>query len=192
MVRQATARAMTDAAFEQLALDDPDGKWELWQGTPRRKPAMTFQHNAVADLLARQLWLQIDIRQFHVRVDKGHVHRRDQGYFVPDVFVIPAAAFAPFLGDEARLEAYTEPMPLVVEVLSPSTRRYNQRAKLAAYQQRGDREIWLIDPRAGHRRLTAWRRQPDGAYAETVYERGEVRPVALPGVVIDFDALFTA
>ncbi|MFN8559244.1 MAG: Uma2 family endonuclease [Dehalococcoidia bacterium] len=108
------------------------------------------------------------------------------------MFVIPAAAFAPFLGDEARLEAYTEPMPLVVEVLSPSTRRYNQRAKLAAYQQRGDREIWLDRP---SRRPPPPRRPGVANRTAPMPKRstsGARWPVALPGVVIDFDALFTA
>jgi hypothetical protein len=39
--------------------------------------------------------------------------------------------------------------------------------------------------------LTAWRRQPDGSYAELHFdEGGTVQPVALPGVTINLDALF--
>jgi Uma2 family endonuclease len=61
---------------------------------------------------------------------------------------------------------------------------------LPIYQQRGDREIWLIHP--DERTLTAWRRPPDGSYEETVYREGSVSPVALPGVTIHLAALFAA
>ena len=38
--------------------------------------------------------------------------------------------------------------------------------------------------------LTAWRRQPDGSYTETLYTGRKVQPMALPNVTIDPDALF--
>ena len=55
-------------------------------------------------------------------------------------------------------------------------------------QRRGDIEIWLIHPY--ERTLTAWRRRPDGGYDQTTVTEGIIRPVALPGVAIDFAALF--
>jgi Uma2 family endonuclease len=75
-----------------------------------------------------------------------------------------------------------------VEVWSPSTGQYDAREKLPEYQARGDAEIWYIHPY--ERTLTAWRRQPDGAYARTVLAGGIVEPVALPGVRINLDELF--
>lgn len=60
--------------------------------------------------------------------------------------------------------------------------------KLPEYQRRGDLEIWRIHP--SERTLTAWRREPDGSYAESLYRGGTVHPVALPGVSIDLEALF--
>jgi Uma2 family endonuclease len=47
MTRTRLATPMSDEAFERLALDDPDGHWELHCGVPRRKPAMTFEHDDV-------------------------------------------------------------------------------------------------------------------------------------------------
>lgn len=183
-----TTGLMTDEAFEQLALEDPDGQWELWCGRPRRKPPMTFRHGDAADYLSYLLQAQLDRRAFRVRSNKGRVRRPRQSYFIPDVFVIPALAFEPLLGDDDRLEAYTESMPLMVEILSRSTRRYDLGTKLEEYKRRGDGEIWLIDPHT--RTLTAWRRQPDGTYSETLFRGGTVQPIALPGVTIDLDALF--
>ncbi len=76
----------------------------------------------------------------------------------------------------------------MVEVWSPATGEYDINAKLPEYQRRGDLEIWRIHPY--DRTLTAWRQQPDGSYVESLYTGGTVRPVALPNVAIDLDALF--
>jgi Uma2 family endonuclease len=83
--------------------------------------------------------------------------------------------------------AYTEALPLVVEIWSPSTGDYDIAAKLPLYRQRGDQEIWFLHPY--ERTLTAWRRQPDGSYAEDFYPGGIVPVAALPGLTIDLDAL---
>lgn len=188
MTRTQIATPMSDEAFEQLALDDPDGKWELYCGVPRRKPGMTFEHNEVGDTLQVMLANQLDRREYRVRGDRGRLRRPARSYFIPDVFVIPRSSFEPKRGHPDELEAYTEPLPLVVEVWSPSTGGYDVTDKLAEYQRRGDIEIWLIHPY--ERTLTAWRRRPDGGYDQTVVTEGVVRPVALPTVVIELDALF--
>ena len=67
-------------------------------------------------------------------------------------------------------------------------RDYDVERKLPEYRARGDLEIWRIHPY--DRTLTAWRRQPDGSYVESVYRDGVVRPEWLPNVTIDLDALF--
>jgi Uma2 family endonuclease len=110
-------------------------------------------------------------------------------YRIPDVCVVPLHLVAQRRQDRpTALEIYEEPMPLVVEVWSPSTGEYDVDQKLKEYQQRGDLEIWRLHPY--ERTLTAWVRQPDGSYAETLYAGGVVRPAHLPGVAIDLDALF--
>lgn len=179
---------MSDEAFERLALGDPDGHWELYSGVPRRKPAMTFEHDDVAQNLGVAIHTQLDRREYRVRTGLGHVRRPTRSYFIPDVFVIPRAAFEPKRGHPDELESYIEPLPLIVEVWSRSTGGYDVSDKLAEYQRRGNTEIWLIHPY--ERTLTAWRRQPDGSYNQTVITEGIVRPVALPGVAIDLAALF--
>ena len=47
------------------------------------------------------------------------------------------------------------------------------------YLARGDLEIWYVHPY--ERTLTAWRRQSQGIYTETVYRGGIVHPESLPG-----------
>jgi Uma2 family endonuclease len=157
-------------------------------GNLRRKPGMTFEHNRVAFELALRLGNQLDRSQFDVRLGMGHVRRSAENYYIPDVFVIPTELTPPLRGRRDVLEAYDAPLPLVVEVWSPSTGEYDVDAKLPEYQRRGDLEIWRIHP--FDRTLTAWRRQPDGSYTESHYRGSIVEPVGLPKVTIDLDTLF--
>ena len=178
---------VTERTYLQLALEDPN-QWELHCGHLRRKPAMTAEHNYVGFELAFRLREQLDTSRYHVRNNSGHLRRTSENYYIPGVLVIPTELVRPLLDRSDVLEAYDAPLPLVVEVWSPSTGDFDVDAKLPEYQRRGDLEIWRIHP--FDRTLTAWRRQPDGSYTETLYTGGEVQPTSLPGVTIDLDALF--
>ncbi|MGH2615151.1 MAG: Uma2 family endonuclease [Thermomicrobiales bacterium] len=183
----AIATRISNAAYERLALAEPDRKWELWDGHPREKPGMTYAHNRAAAELGFTLRLQLNRDEYEVRVDAGRVHRPGATYFIPDVFVFPVAYVTPRLRRDDVLEVYDRPLPLVVEVWSRSTGDYDLTEKLAVYQQRGDLEIWFIQPY--ERTLIARRRQPDGSYTEELYRGGIVPVASLPGVSIDLDAL---
>lgn len=177
----------SERTFLQLALEDPN-QWELYCGHLRRKPSMTAEHNYIAFELAARLWQQLDPSQFQVRNNAGHVRHTEENYYIPDVFVVPVEMVEPLRGRRDILEAYDAPLPLVVEVWSPSTGDYEVDSKLPEYQRRGDLEIWRIHP--FERALTAWRRQHDGTYAELHFSGGTVEPIALPDVSIDLDTLF--
>jgi Uma2 family endonuclease len=180
--------AVTEQEFLLIALDEYNEHWELWDGKLVRKPVMTFAHNEIAWKLGVSLYAQLDRADFTCRVNAGHARRSERNYYIPDVIVIPRAYTLPLRDRQDLLEAYAEPLPLVVEVWSRSTGRYDVREKLEQYRQRGDLEIWYIHPY--DRTLTAWRQQPDGGYVEAVYTTGRIEPAALPGVSIDLDALF--
>ena len=178
---------VSEQTFRQVALEDPEGHWELHCGRLRQKPALSTDHNHVMTFLGGQLFRQLDLEEFEPRVNAGHVQHTPESYYIPDVFVVPTALVRPKRGSHA-LETYEVPLPLVVEVWSPSTGDYDLKTKLLQYQRRGDAEIWLIHP--FDRTLRAWRHQPDGTYAEAQFQGGTVQPVALPGVTINLDALF--
>lgn len=178
---------VSEQRYVQLALEDPEGKWELIDGCPRKKPAMTWEHNHVARELTFMLNLQLDRTQYEVVHDSGRVRRSERNYFVPDVYVVPMEVVRRAFPRPGMLEAYNDPLPLVVEVWSPSTGDYDVTEKLEEYQRRGDQEIWLLHPY--EHTLTVWRLQPDRTYGETVIGGGAVRPIALPNVTIDLDAL---
>lgn len=179
----------TRQTFEETALADPDRHWELHDGLLREKPGMTFAHNHLAFNLGYLLREQLDREDYEIRVDAGRVRISAECYYIPDVFVVPIALTGPLRDRSDALEVYSSPLPLVVEIWSPSTGSYDIDEKLAGYQRRGDLEIWRIHPY--ERTLTAWRCQPAGTYAETVFQGGRVEPEQLPGVSIDLDALYT-
>jgi Uma2 family endonuclease len=178
---------ISEKTFKQVALEDPEGHWELHCGMLRRKPGMTYEHNYAMEELNYALRRQLDPSKFEVRSNAGRVSRSPQNYYIPDVFVLPAELTEALLGHRV-LETYSAPLPLVVEIWSPSTGDFDVETRLGEYQRRGDQEIWRLHPY--ERTLTAWRRQPDASYLEHVQQGGTIQPIALPGVTIDLDALF--
>jgi Uma2 family endonuclease len=179
--------AVNAESYEQLVLADNDRQWELRHGRLVEKPSMTWEHNITARNLAADLSAQLDRRDYDVACNIGRVSRPEESYFIPDVYVIPRA-MQRRLRRPRRMEAYPEPLPLVVEIWSPSTGEYDIDGKLPEYMARGDLEVWRIHPY--ERTLIAWRRRADGSYAETLYTDGAIEPVALPGVRIALAALF--
>jgi len=177
---------ISEEAYLRFVLSGVEGSWELHDGRLVEKPAMTFRHGQIPMLLGHFLLSQLDRAQFQV-VSELRVRRSSATVFVPDLMVVPAA-YSEEIRDRPVLAIFSDPLPLVVEVWSPSTGDYDVDAKLPVYQQRGDLEIWRIHPY--ERTLTAWRRQPDGSYQEKIHREGVVKPAALPGVAIDLGALF--
>lgn len=131
-------------------------------------------------MLVRQLdWREWSIGGTRLRVSS-------ETCYVPDLTVLPESLVTTL--DDDQFEVYAQPVPLVVEVWSPSTGEYDVDTKFPEYRLRGDLEIWRLHPY--ERTLTIWRRQPDGTYREELLHGGTVRPVALPGVSINLDELF--
>ena len=184
----AVEQRISEEQYQQFVLARPDGQWELHDGRLVEKPGVTFRHGQIPMLLGHFLLSQLDRDAFQV-VSELRVRRSPATVFMPDLMVVPAA-YSEDIRDQPVLAIFSDPLPLVVEVWSPSTGNYDVDAKLPVYQQRGDLEIWRIHPY--ERTLTVWQRQPDGSYVETIHYGGIVTPVALSGVEINLDELFGA
>ena len=185
MVTHSTA--VSAAEYERIALAEPDRRWELHDGSLVEKPAMSQGHDLTQIELVRQLMLQLDPAAFKVQF-AARVRRDERHYFIPDVCVTPIALIESDPARRRNLNVYEAPLPLVVEVWSPSTGGYDIDDKLPEYRRRGDQEIWRLHP--FERTLTTWRRQSDGTYAETTVHGGMISPVAFPWLTIDLDAVF--
>jgi Uma2 family endonuclease len=180
---------VSEETYERVALEDDETKWELVCGRLVAKPPKTTEHEDVSRTLLHFLGLRVSWAEYSVGQESPKLRVQSGNYRIPDVCVIPRGLIRRRKQElPARLEVYEQPMPLVVEVWSPSTGDVDRTDKLREYLERGDLEIWHIEPY--QRTLTAWRRQPDGGYAETHYTGGPVEIASLPGVVIDLDTLF--
>jgi Uma2 family endonuclease len=79
---------------------------------------------------------------------------------------------------------------LIVEVLSPSTLKYDWNYKFNLYENAGVREYWIVDPKA--KMVSVFLLQSDGKYdLGTVYECNQKAPVRIfEGLEIDLNELF--
>ena len=81
---------------------------------------------------------------------------------------------------------------LVIEVLSPSTRKRDQGIKRRLYDRSGVREYWLVDSAAAS--VTILRRHPDGSLRTfsplTAMDRDMLRTPLLPGWSLALARLF--
>jgi Uma2 family endonuclease len=182
------AEPMTEEAYFRLALADEERPLEWFRGRVREKPSMSAEHNDAMVLLGVQLAQQLSRGQYRVRINAGRTRRPVKSVFIPDVMVLPTHLERAQRRGPGHLEVYPEPLPLVVEIWSPSTGDYDVDEKLPEYLKRGDLEIWRLHPH--ERTLRAWRRRPDGSYEIADFQGGRVRLAALPRVVVDLDALF--
>jgi Uma2 family endonuclease len=180
---------VSEATYLQLVMEDPDNRWELHDGCLVWKPDdMTTEHNQIGYRLTSQLIRQLDESEYEVRPGSSRTRTEQGSYYIPDLFVVPLRLVNQLKERPGTLEVYNEPLPFVTEVWSPSTGRYDVNSKLPEYQRRGDAEIWRIHPY--DRTVTAWRKQPDGIYIESVHTSGTIHLIALPDVTIDLDKLF--
>lgn len=180
---------VSEEAYRELARMGEHRLLELHRGHLQEKPAVSYQHSYVTSELVESLLRQLDRAQFRVSLGQARLRVSSNTYYIPDVAVIPADLERSLrIAHPLKLDAYVDPMPLVVEVWSPSTGDYDFEAKLPDYQRRGDQEIWYIHPY--HRTIAAWRRQPDGTYTEAMYRTGSVRAESLPDFEFDVEVLF--
>jgi Uma2 family endonuclease len=178
--------AVSYATYERVALEDTDGQWELVCGKLRERPLMTQEHNSIISVLILELAPQLPVG-YQPRMNAPSLQVSGGNYFVPDLAVLSPENRAT-ISPRPQLETYEVPLPFLAEVWSPSTGEYDVETKFPEYRARGDLEIWRIHPQ--ERTVTAWRKQSDGTYTETLHRHGNVPISSLPGVEIELARLF--
>lgn len=156
--------------------------------TPSEQTTDAHAHNLVGYELSVMIHAQVDRREYETKFNAPRARLSDGSSYIPDVMVVPRSLTQSIRGRSDVLESYPPPLPLVVEVWSPSTGQYDVDTKFPGYQERGDLEVWRLHPY--ERSLTRWIRQPDGGYVQTLVTGGTVTLHALPAVAIDLDELF--
>lgn len=78
---------------------------------------------------------------------------------------------------------------LVVEVLSPATRRYDLNEKRLGYAAHGATELWIVDPARREVRVYLLQQNPDRP-AQVLKAGGALRTELLPGFELTLERLF--
>jgi Uma2 family endonuclease len=170
---------------DYLRLPDDGQRYEIIRGILYVSPAPTLEHQFTVVRLVRFLDVFVSRRKlglvlvapFDVRLPQ-----RIADPVQPDVLFFRK-------GNEPRTSDEPCVPDLVIEVLSPKTRRLDEKVKLAAYRDAGVPEVWLADPLSRSVRVHQLK---DGAYPEADrYGSGEtVRSAVLPGLQVKIDKIF--
>jgi Uma2 family endonuclease len=137
---------------EVLAFPSDGQRYELVRGELLVTPAPRRQHQfVVGEIFARlRTYLAEYAGVARVFLSPADISWADDVLVQPDVFVTPAEEAA---GDWSDIRT----LLLAVEVVSPTTARYDRIVKRAAYQEHGVPTYWIVDPDA--RLVEVW--QPD-------------------------------
>lgn len=152
-------RPLTRADLETMP--DDGHRHELVDGALLVTPSPSLLHQAVSSNLIRvfQASAPAALRVLHAPLD---VVLDEDTVLQPDLLVVPAA-------DLHRPEQPVRPV-LVVEILSPATRRIDLTLKKSRYEASGIASYWVADP--GTPSLTAWQLL-DGRYVDAAHAEGD-------------------
>ena len=173
----ADARRWTREAV--LALPDDGRRHELIGGEPVVTPAPARRHQMVVTrlcILIGHALMQAPGSAAQLLVSPADIQLGEEEILQPDLFVYAAPA-APTTGDWTDVTA----LLVAIEVLSPSTARYDRGLKRRRYQRARVPEYWIVDLDA--RLIERWR--PDDTRPEVLTDR--LRWASGDGAEVDLD-----
>jgi len=135
------------------ALPDDHLRHELIDGEHLVTPSPNTLHQTISLNLVRVLLPYLDRHRLgEVRYAPFDVKLSLFTVLVPDLVYFTSERFARAVNEKHA----TAPPDLVVEILSPGTRRRDKGRKRAVYDREGVGEYWIVDPES--RSITALRR----------------------------------
>jgi Uma2 family endonuclease len=166
-----------------LATPDDGKRHELVRGDLFVNPSPSPMHQRVSKRLQRQLEDYFEDRSigevFNAPID---LILTRQDVFVPDLLVVADPSHISTRGIEG-------PPLVVVEILSPSTRKVDRGVKSRRYAELGVEHYWIVDP---ERKRLECHRLREGAYQRLEDAEGETTLVHpdWTGLVVDLAALW--
>ena len=143
---------------EYLDLPDDGMRYEIYDGDLFMTPAPTPQHQSVSTKLVNKLFIALQEtgkgRIFHAPID---VLLDTHTIVQPDLVFVKKEHF-----ERIGPRAIEGAPDLVIEILSPSTRRRDVLTKSGLYSRFGVPEYWMVDPEVD--RLDVYRLE-NGIYA---------------------------
>ena len=130
--------------YTDYASWDDDKRWELIDGVPYAMSAPTLDHQRVSGELFFQIKSFLRGRPCEVFASPLDVRLNadsaDDTVVQPDIVLICDSTK---IGDGKSCQGAPD---LVIEILSPSTARFDRLLKLNRYRDAGVREYWIVDP----------------------------------------------
>ena len=168
---------------DYLGFPEDGARHEIIDGEHYVTASPVLNHQRVSRHIQFQLYEQIE------RQGKGEVFNAptavqlsDFDIVEPDLLVVLADH-----GQRLRETRVDGPPDLVVEILSPSTRRLDRELKMALYQRTGVSEYWIVDPRRAAWRSTAVR---ETGWRRPVCSASRSHSTVLSGVVVDLNRVW--
>jgi Uma2 family endonuclease len=141
-----------------VALPDDQLRHELIDGEHFVSPSPSFSHQEISKRLFLALNAHVERHRLgEVLYAPFDIKLSAWTVLVPDLVYFTAARFADVVNEKHATAA----PDLVVEILSPGTRRRDLGRKRAVYDRDGAGEYWIVDPEA--RSVTVLRRPRAGA-----------------------------
>ncbi len=178
-------RTWTVADLDVLPQDQPGDRHEIIDGVVFVTPSPVPFHQSVS------IEFSSELREVVRRGRLGRIYtapidvqfsERDRA--VPDIAFVSRERLG--IVGPVRIDGAPD---LIVEILSPSTRRRDTTTKRALYERYGVREYWLIDPIARTVTVDVLR---GGRYELLPQFDGVLRSAVLPGLAIEVAAVFAA
>lgn len=166
------------------ALPDDGNRYECIDGVLLVSPSPRWTHQRVLRRLLLLVAPYVEAQRVGEAMSSPADIQLNTGNLVqPDLFVVPADV----AGRAGREWVDVRALLLAVEVLSPSTARYDRTLKRRYYQRSGVGEYWVVD--AGSHLVERWR--ADDERPEILTETLTWDPVGVgDALVIDLAALF--
>ena len=140
-----SSQAVKRLTYADYASWDDDARYELIDGVAYLMSAPTITHQRISRRLTRQLDDFLDGKPcelFYAPFDVCLFGEGDEDDTVvqPDLLVVCDRSK---LVDDRRCDGAPD---LIIEILSPSSRGYDNLIKFNKYLQAGVREYWVVDP----------------------------------------------
>ncbi len=179
----ALPRTLTVADLYAMPESERGERYELIDGELFVTPAPAMRHQVISSNLFFHLSAHVRSLRIGWVGDNSGVRIGDGTYVIPDLVFISRER------EETIGEANIEAAPdLVVEILSPSTRRNDLLIKRTLYARIGVREYWLIEPAT--QTVTVLTLSSDSYVEVSTSDGGSIRSQVLPGLHLTFDDVF--
>jgi Uma2 family endonuclease len=164
-----------------------EGTMELISGLLVSMAMPTSVHGGIEGDIYGQIWSYLRGKKgrvfssgFAVRLFPDGEKHKDRFTVAPDIVVVLDTT-------KITLEGCQGAPDFIVEILSPSNKKDDLITKLDLYREAGVREYWIVDPDLHTIQVNLLK---DGEYVLKMYAGGTVPVTILPGLEVDFGAVF--